>query len=105
MWGALLVGAVPPGPGSQPPRLVYTETSCCRGCGGRGRGPAFGPGGRRGQSARSMQMRGRVTQRPARAWAALPPAPGSRRPGNAAAAGNPGGRPPWRPAVLEGARI
>lgn len=48
-WGALLVGAVPPGPGSQPPRLVYTETSCCRRCGGRGRGPGLGPGGLSGQ--------------------------------------------------------
>lgn len=109
-WGALLVGAVPPGPGSQPPRLVYTETSCCRRCGGRGRGPASGPGGRRGQSARRMQMRGRVTQRPAQARAALPPALGSGRPGNAAAARNPACRPRrpvrwrvWPPAVLEGA--
>lgn len=90
------MGAVPPGPGSQPPRLVYTETSCCRGCGGRGRGPASGPGGRLGQSACSMQMRGRVTQRPAQAQAALPPAT-RLRPARKCGCGPPPSRPAPRP--------
>lgn len=49
-WPGLRVGGAPggrrpphPGPGSQPPRLVYTETSCCRRCGGRGRGQPLVP--------------------------------------------------------------
>lgn len=76
-WPGLGVGGAPDGrrpprPGSQPPRLVYTETSCCRGCGGRGRGPASCPGGRRGQSEYRMQMRGRVIRRPAQAGLPFP---------------------------------
>lgn len=76
-WPGLGVGGAPDGrrpprPGSQPPRLVYTETSCCRGCGGRGRGPASCPGGLRGQSERLMQMRGRVIRRPAQAGLPFP---------------------------------
>lgn len=65
----------PPGPGSQALGLVYTEPSCCRRCGGRGRGPASCPGGRRGQWALRMQMRGCVTRRPAQAPTAPPPPP------------------------------
>lgn len=76
-WPGLGVGGAPDGrrpprPGSQPPRLVYTETSCCRGCGGRGRGPASCPGGRRGQSEYRIQMRGRVIRRPAQAGLPFP---------------------------------
>lgn len=90
-WPGLGVGGAPGG--RRPPRPGFAAAATClhrdqllpplrR----EGEGTGAGPGGRLGQSAGGMQMRGRVT--PAEAGpAALPPVPGPGRPGNAAAAG------------------